>query len=219
MMDQQPIRVVVVDDHNVVRIGLRAYLDTVEDIAVVGEAASGEQAIEVVAETQPDVVLMDLIMPGMDGVETTQLVKKEFPTLQVIILTSYHDDEHIFPAIRAGAISYVLKDIDPDELAEVIRKAAKGQAVLNSEVATRLVKQVSGQQEDRNPLTYLTDRELDVLRLVGAGKNNQEIAEALFISEKTVKTHLTNILSKLQLNDRTQAAVFAWQSGLVQREK
>jgi NarL family two-component system response regulator LiaR len=214
-----PIRVVIVDDHNVVRIGIKAYLDTVQDINVVGEAASGEEALNVVEQTHPDVILMDLIMPGMDGVETTQVIKKRFPAVQVIILTSYHDDEHIFPAIRAGGLSYVLKDIDPDDLAEVIRKAQRGEAVLNSQVATRMVQEIrGGPKEGGNLFTELTDRELDVLRLLGTGKNNQEIAEALFISEKTVKTHITNIFSKLHLNDRTQAAVYAWQAGLIRRE-
>lgn len=215
-----PIRVVIVDDHSVVRIGIRAFLDTVDGIEVVGEAGGGEQALEVIQSTGPDVVLMDLLMPGMDGVEATQLVKKKFPAVQVIILTSYHQDENIFPAIRNGAISYVLKDIDPDDLAEVIRKAVKGQAVLNSRVATRLVQEFRGEQRDeQNLFTELTERELDVLRLIGLGKNNQEIATQLYISEKTVKTHLSNILNKLHLNDRTQAAVLAWQSGLIQRNE
>ncbi|MEA5078593.1 MAG: response regulator transcription factor [Anaerolineaceae bacterium] len=215
-----PIHVVIVDDHSVVRIGIKTFLDTVDGIEVVGEAGGGEQALQVIEATGPDVVLMDLLMPGMDGVETTQLVKKKFPAVQVIILTSYHQDENIFPAIRNGAISYVLKDIDPDDLAEVIRKAVKGQAVLNSRVATRLVQEFRGEQHDeQNLFTELTERELDVLRLIGQGKNNQEIANQLFISEKTVKTHLSNILNKLHLNDRTQAAVLAWQSGLIQRNE
>jgi NarL family two-component system response regulator LiaR len=216
----KPIRVVIVDDHNVVRIGIRSYLNTIEDISPVGEACCGEQALQVIEETLPDVVLMDLIMPGMDGVETTQLIKKKFPSVQIIILTSFHEDEHIFPAIRAGALSYVLKDIDPDDLAEVIRKAARGEAVLNSKVAARLVQEFrGGQKEPLDPFKDLTEREMDVLRLIGAGKNNQEIAEILFISEKTVKTHLTNLLGKLHFTDRTQAAVFTWQSGLLHREE
>ena len=216
----KPIRVVIVDDHNVVRIGIRSYLNTIEDISPVGEACCGEQALQVIEEMHPDVVLMDLIMPGMDGVETTQLIKKQFPSVQIIILTSFHEDEHIFPAIRAGALSYVLKDIDPDDLAEVIRKAAWGEAVLNSKVAARLVQEFrGGQKESLDPFKELTEREMDVLRLIGAGKNNQEIAEILFISEKTVKTHLTNLLGKLHFTDRTQAAVFTWQSGLLHREE
>ncbi len=212
------IRVVIVDDHSVVRLGIKAFLDTVDDISVVGEANCGEQALSIIETAQPDVVLMDLIMPGMNGVEATQVVKKRYPTVQIIILTSYHQDENIFPAIRAGALSYVLKDIDPDDLARVIRRAADGEAVLNPQVATRLVEEFRGdEKKEINALNELTERELDVLRLLAAGRNNQEIAKKLFISEKTVKTHLSNILSKLHLNDRTQAAVLAWQSGLIQR--
>jgi len=215
---QKPIRVVIVDDHNVVRIGIKTFLDTTVGILVVGEANGGQQALQVIEKAHPHVVLMDLIMPGMDGVETTQRVKDQFPSIQIIILTSFHDDEHIFPAIRAGALSYVLKDIDPDDLADVIRKAATGEAVLNSRVAARLVHEFRGDQDNSiNPFTELTKRELDVLRLIGTGKNNHDIAELLFISENTVKTHIANILSKLHLTDRTQAAVFAWQSGLIKR--
>jgi two-component system, NarL family, response regulator LiaR len=159
-------------------------------------------------------------MPGMDGVEATRQVKRISPSTQVIVLTSYHEDEHIFPAIRAGALSYVLKDIDPDELAGAIRRARAGEATLNSQVAARIVKELRGsQQETTNPFLELTGREMDVLRQIAAGKNNQEIAEGLVISEKTVKTHITNILSKLHLKDRTQAAVYAWQAGIVRRDQ
>lgn len=214
----EPITVVLVDDHSMVRMGLTAYFNTVADIQVVGEAGSGEEAVRMVADVTPDVVLMDLIMPGMDGVEATRQVKRISPSTQVIILTSYHEDEHIFPAIRAGALSYVLKDIDPDELANAIRRAHAGEAMLNPQVAARMVKEIHGSRSDEtNPFLELTDREMDVLRLIAAGKNNQEIAEELVISEKTVKTHITNIFSKLHLKDRTQAAVYAWQAGIVRR--
>jgi DNA-binding NarL/FixJ family response regulator len=215
-----PIRVLLVDDHSMVRIGLRAYFATVPDIEVVGEAGSGEEGVKLAQTLQPDVILMDLIMPGMDGVEATHQVKHLCPTAQVIILTSYHEDEHIFPAIRAGALSYVLKDIDPDELAEAIRRAHEGEAMLNPQVAARMVKEIRGGKLDgTNPFTELTDREMDVLRLIAGGMNNLEIAGKLVISEKTVKTHITNILAKLHLKDRTQAAVFAWQSGIVRRDQ
>jgi len=163
---------------------------------------------------------MDLIMPGMDGVEATRQVKKVSPHTQVIVVTSYHEDEHIFPAIRAGALSYVLKDIDPDDLAEAVRRAHAGEAVLNPRVAVRLVKELHGQREEKvNAFSELTGREMDVLRQIAAGKSNREIAEALVISEKTVKTHITNILTKLHLSDRTQAAVFAWHEGIVRRDQ
>jgi len=215
---QDAIRILLVDDHNMVRMGLKAYFSTLPDIVVVGEAASGEEAVRLAAELAPDVVLMDLIMPGMDGVEATRQVKKVSPRIQVIVVTSYHEDEHIFPAIRAGALSYVLKDIDPDDLADAIRRASVGEAVLNPRVAARLVKELHGQRPEAvNPFSELTNREMDVLRQMAAGKSNHEIAAALVISEKTVKTHITNILTKLHLSDRTQAAVYAWQEGIVRR--
>lgn len=215
-----PIKVVLVDDHSMIRIGLKAYFDTLEDIRVVGEASSGEEAVRVATDTQPDVILMDLIMNGMDGVEATRHVKKICPSVKVIILTSFHEDLHIFPAIKAGAISYILKDVDPDELANAVRAAHAGEAVINPRVAARLVSKMQGNEEESpNPFTELTDRELDVLRMVAQGMNNHEIAEILVLSEKTVKTHMTNILSKLHLKDRTQAAAYAWQNGIVHRDQ
>lgn len=215
---EEPITVLLVDDHSVVRMGLKAYFATLPDIQVIGEASSGDEAVQLAAQYAPDVVVMDLIMPGTDGVEATRKVKKTSPRTQVIVLTSYHDDEHIFPAIRAGALSYLLKDIDPDDLADAIRRARKGEATLNPRVAARMVQELHGTQDiPLNPFRELTDRELDVLRLIAAGKSNHDIAELLVISEKTVKSHITNILNKLHLGDRTQAAVFAWQEGIVRR--
>jgi len=215
----ESITVLIVDDHQMVRMGLAAYFNTLPDIEVVGEATNGEEAVQQVVDLAPDVVLMDLIMPGMDGVEATRQVKKISPRTQVIVVTSYHEDEHIFPAIRAGALSYVLKNIDPDELAEAIRRAQAGEAVLNPHVAARLVKELHGRTgEAVNPFSELTERELDVLRQVAAAKSNHEIAAALVISEKTVKSHITNILNKLHLADRTQAAVYAWQEGIVRKK-
>lgn len=212
------ISVLLVDDHNMVRMGLRTYFSTLLDIEVIGEAGTGSEAVRMVSELAPDVVLMDLLMPNMDGVEATRQIKKVSPSTQVIVLTSYHEDEHIFPAIRAGALSYVLKDIDPDDLADTVRRARAGEAVLNPRVAARMVQEIHGaRSQGVNPFQELTDREMEVLRHVAAGKNNREIAEVLVISEKTVKTHITNILSKLHLVDRTQAAVFAWQEGIVRR--
>jgi NarL family two-component system response regulator LiaR len=214
------ITLILADDHSMIRMGLKAYFNTLPDIEVVGEAATGEDALSLVAQHLPDVVLMALLMPGMGGIEATRKVRKISPSTQVIILTSYHEDEHIFPAIRAGALSYVLKDIDPDDLAEVIRRAHQNEAVLHPRIAARLVKEMQGSRNvTPNPYADLTDREMDVLREIASGKSNREIAETLYISEKTVKTHITNILSKLHLADRTQAAVFAWQEGIVRREK
>jgi NarL family two-component system response regulator LiaR len=185
-------------------------------MVVVAEAESGETAVTLAAEHAPDVMLMDLIMPGMDGVEATRRVKETSPRTQIIILTSYHQDEHIFPAIRAGALSYLLKDVGPRELAKAVRKAAVGEAVLHSQVAARLVKELHGSRgEITNPFTELSERELDVLRLIADGMSNAAIAENLVISHKTVKSHVSNILSKLHLVDRTQAAVYAWREGVV----
>ena len=215
-----PITVLLVDDHSVVRLGLKAFFNTLTDIQVVGEAATGAEAVSLAQQLAPDVVLMDLIMPGMDGVEATRQLKRISPRTQVIVVTSYHEDEHIFPAIRAGALSYVLKDIDPDDLADAIRRAQAGEAVINPRVAARLVQELHGQREESvNPFSELTNRELEVLRQIAAGKSNQEIAAALVISEKTVKSHLSNILNKLHLADRTQAAVYAWQAGIVRRDQ
>jgi NarL family two-component system response regulator LiaR len=214
----EPITVLIVDDHKVVREGVRAFLETQPDITVVGEAASGEAAVDLVAEHAPDVVLMDLVMPGLDGVDATRLVKQASPRTRVIVLTSYHQDEHIFPAIRAGALSYLLKDVGPDELADAVRKAAAGDAVLHPRVAARVVQELHGARPDEpNPFTELSERELDVLRVIADGLSNAEIAERLVISEKTVKSHVSNILSKLHLADRTQAAVYAWREGVVRR--
>jgi len=214
------ITILLVDDHQVVRQGVRAFLDTQSDFSVVAEAESGEQALSLADELVPDVILMDLVLPGkIDGVEATRQVKRQSPRTQVVVLTSYHDDEFIFPAIKAGALSYVLKDIGPAELAEVIRKAVQGEAVLNSRVAARLIQEVQGRRDlSTNPFTELSDREMEVLRLIAAGSSNAEIAEKLVISEKTVKGHVSNILSKLHLVDRTQAAVFAWREGIVRRD-
>jgi len=213
------IKVLLVDDHKIVRQGVRAYLQTLGDIAVSGEAASGVDAIASVEKTRPDVVLMDLEMPGdLDGIAATRQIRKISPETQVIVVTSHHQDEYIFPAVRAGAISYLLKDVEPDELAAAIRKAANGEAILDSRVASRIVQELQGlRKEEINPFTDLSEREFDVLRLVAGGQSNAEIAETLVIGESTVKTHIGNILKKLHLDDRTQAAVYAWKEGIVRR--
>jgi NarL family two-component system response regulator LiaR len=210
------ITVLLVDDHGIVRSGVRSYLDTQKDIQVVGEAGSGREAVEMAVNLVPDVVLMDLIMPDMDGVEATWRTRRASPRTQVIVLTSFHEDTHIFPAIKAGALSYILKDIGPEELADAIRAAAQGEAVIHPRVASRLIEELRGDRDQpANPFTDLSERELEVLRLISGGLSNSEIAEQLVLSEKTVKGHVSNILGKLHLSDRTQAAVLAWREGLV----
>jgi two-component system, NarL family, response regulator LiaR len=214
-----PITVLLVDDHEMVRRGVRAFLETRPDITVVAEAGSGEEAIRLAAEHAPDVALMDLIMPGMDGVEATRRLTARSPRTNVVMLTSYHDDEHIFPAIRAGALSYVLKEVGPEELADAVRKAAAGEAVLHPRVAARVVRELHGARRDEpNAFRELSDRELEVLKLIADGLSNAEIAGRLYVSEKTVKSHVSNILGKLHLADRTQAAVYAWRQGVVRRD-
>ena len=215
-----PIKVLLADDHKIVRQGVRAFLQTIADIQVIAEAESGAGAIAAVSQHSPDVVLMDLEMPGeMDGITATRQIRKLRPETQVIVVTSHHQDEYIFPAVRAGAISYLLKDVEPEELVLAIRKAAQGEAVLDSRVASRIIQELQGIRKNQaNAFTELSEREFEVLRLIAAGKSNAEIAAALVIGESTVKTHISNILKKLHLDDRTQVAVYAWQQGLVRRE-
>ena len=212
----ESITVLIVDDHALVRQGVRGYLEAQPDISIAGEAASGEEAVRLAADQVPDVVLMDLLMPGMDGVEATRRVRRVSPRSQVVVLTSYHEDVHIFPAIKAGALSYLLKDVGPEELAGAVRAAARGEAVLHSHVATRVMQELRGtRREVPNPFAELTNRELEVMHLIAEGLSNALIAERLVLSEKTVKGYVSNILSKLHLADRTQAAVLAWREGMM----
>lgn len=215
----EPITVMLVDDHAMVRQGVRAFLVTQPDLSVVGEASSGEEAVKMAAQFVPDVILMDLIMPNMDGVEATRRVKQVSPRSQVVVLTSYHEDENIFPALKAGALSYILKDLSAEELASAVRKAAVGEAILHPRVAARVIKELQGARGEKvNPFTELSGRELEVLKLIADGMSNAEMAAKLVLSEKTIKGHVSNILSKLQLADRTQAAVYAWREGIVRKE-
>lgn len=207
------INVLIVDDHVVVRKGLRLLLEQQPDITVVGEGGDGERAIQLAAQLVPDVVLLDLLMPKMDGVTAVREIKHITPTTQVIILTSYYEDDQIFGAIKAGALSYLLKDASPEELVAAVRAAAVGESKLHPRVAARLLREM--QQRDRSPLAELSPRELDVLAQIARGRSNQEIAVELVVSERTVKTHVSNILSKLHLADRTQAAIFALQQHVV----
>src|SRR5437868_11728906 len=212
------ISLLITDDHALVRQGIRAFLELQPDLVVLGEADSGEAAVRMAAELVPDVVLMDLVMPGIGGVEATRQVKQVSPHSQIIVLTSYHEDEYIFPALRAGALSYVLKDIGPDELADTVRKAARGESMLHPRVASRVVEELRGARRDTPKLcTDVRVRELEVLRLNADGLSLAEIARKLVISETTVQRQVSNILGKLHMMDRTQAAVLAWQQGLVAR--
>ena len=218
-MMANPISVLLVDDHQVVRQGVRFYLESQPEFIVVGEAESGAVAVKLAEDLIPDVVLMDLVMPVMDGVEATRQVKNISPRTQIVVLTSYHDDEYIFPALQAGAISYILKDVKMDELAEAIVRAARSEVTLHPRVAARIIQELHGATSDElNPFKELTNREMDVLKLIADGSNNKKIAEQLVITEHTVKGHVSNILSKLHLADRTQAAVYAWKKGVVHRD-
>ncbi|HET9849849.1 MAG TPA: response regulator transcription factor [Candidatus Dormibacteraeota bacterium] len=205
------IRVLIVDDHGVVREGLRMFLGLDPEIEVVGEGANGEEAVALTRKLHPDVVLMDLLMPVMDGRQATQTIREEMPDVEVMALTSVLDDASVTGAIRAGAIGYLLKNTEADELRRAIKLAAAGQVHLSPEAAARLVKemQIPGSPE------ALTERETAVLRLVAKGRANKQIARELQIGEQTVKTHVSNILAKLQLHSRTQAALYAVDRGLV----
>ena len=216
----EQIRVLIVDDHQVVRQGLRTFLELQEDILVVGDAADGIEAVEMVRRLQPDIVLMDLVMPRLDGISATRQVISLGIRVKVIALTSFTEDDKVFPAIQAGASSYLLKDVSPDELVEAIRRVQHGEARLHPDIARKLMEQVARQghlSHEAYP-AEITERERDVIRLVARGCSNQEIAEQLVISEKTVKTHVSNILSKLHLKDRTQLAIHAIKAGMVDPE-
>jgi DNA-binding NarL/FixJ family response regulator len=214
-MMTKPITVLIVDDHEVVIQGMRTYLDMQPDITVVGEAATGEEAISLVLSCTPDVILMDLVLPGVDGVETTRRIKKIYPQAKIVVLTSFDQDGHIFPALEAGAISYLLKDMKMPCLAEAVRKAANGETTLHPRVATRVVENVRRERSWENGCyDQLTEREIDVLELVADGHSNCQIAKCLVISENTVKGHVSNILSKLGVDDRTAAVTTALKLGI-----
>jgi NarL family two-component system response regulator LiaR len=211
----EKIKVLIVDDHQVVRQGLRTFLELQEDILVVGEARDGHGAMEMVGQLRPDIVLMDLVMPQLDGISATRQITSSGLPVKVIALTSFTEDDKVFPAIQAGASSYLLKDVSPDELTEAIRAVHRGEARLHSDIARKLMEQIAGQSASPHEVypEEITERESDVIRLVAQGCSNHEIADELVISEKTVKTHVSNILSKLHLKDRTQLAIYAIRAG------
>jgi NarL family two-component system response regulator LiaR len=211
-----PIRIVMADDHVLVRQGIRAFLETHADLEIVGEAEDAAGAASLCATQQPHVALVDLVMPG-GGIEATRMIREASPQTQIVLLTSFEDVRQIVAAVQAGALSCLLKDVDADALADALRKAAQGEAVLHPRVASRLMDALRNNSDDSAILESLSQREREVLTLMAEGLSNQLIAERLGIGEKTVKTHVSNVLGKLNVSDRTQAAVYAWKSGLKQR--
>jgi NarL family two-component system response regulator LiaR len=209
------IRVLIVDDHAVVRRGLRTFLELQHEIDVVGEAEDGDEAVAAVEELGPDVVLMDLVMPRVDGIEAIRQVRERRPATRVIALTSFVDDDKLFPAVRAGAAGYLLKDVQPQDLVAAIRTVHGGESLLHPAAAARLMAEVASGDERAAPASLLTPREREVLVLIARGLPNKVIARDLGVSEKTVKTHVSNLLGKLGLTDRTQAALYAVREGLL----
>ncbi|CAI8798931.1 MULTISPECIES: response regulator [Priestia] len=209
------IKILIADDHHVVRKGLVFFLQTQPDLEIVGEASNGEEALKLATSLEPHIVLMDLSMPVLDGIEATKELKKQAPHIQVMILTSFSDQDHVIPALEAGASGYQLKESDPDELVAAIRKLMNGENQLHPKVTTHLLTRLTKSSEKKvNFIDHLTKREKDVLKEIAKGKSNKEIGAALHITEKTVKTHVSNILSKLGVQDRTQAALYAVQHGI-----
>jgi DNA-binding NarL/FixJ family response regulator len=210
-----PIRILIVDDHSVVRQGLRMFLGLDPELEIIGEAQDGAEALQKVRELKPDVVLMDLLMPVMDGITAIGAIRRETQDVEVIALTSVLEDASVVGAVRAGAIGYLLKDTQADELCRAIKAAAAGQVQLSPKAAARLMREVRAPESPE----ALTERETDVLRLLAQGQSNKEIAHALNIGEKTVKTHVSNVLGKLGVQSRTQAALYAVRIGLVPAEQ
>ena len=210
-----PIRIVLADDHRVVRQGIRTFFETEPDLAIVGEAEDGEAAIALCAEQKPDVALVDLVMPGGGGVAVTKAIRSASPDTAVVILTSVQDDNQVLPALQAGALSYLLKDVAAEDLVQAVRRAARNETTLHPRVAARVVSALRDPPTPAPASDTLSQREREVLGLIAEGLSNQQIAERLAIGEKTVKTHVSNVLSKLDLSDRTQVAVYAWRHGLV----
>jgi NarL family two-component system response regulator LiaR len=208
------IRVVFVDDHEMVRIGVSSFLSAQPDIEVVGEAGDGKEGVELALKLRPDIILMDLVMKEMDGIEATRQIIEQWPEAKIIIVTSFLDDEKVYPALEAGATSYMLKTSKASEIANAVRATYHGQSVLEPEVTGKMMVKMR-QKAQHLPHEELTSRELEILLLMAEGKTNQEIADELFIALKTVKTHVSNILSKLQVQDRTQAVIYAFKHSLI----
>jgi DNA-binding NarL/FixJ family response regulator len=210
------VKVLIADDHHVVRRGLFFFLRTQSGIEMVGEAANGEEAVQLAEELLPDLILMDVMMPVMNGIEATRLIKSKYPNMKILMLTSFSDQDHVIPALEAGASGYQLKDIQPDELVKSIWEIVNGQSNLHPKATSHVIASLSEKRiNNHRSMLTLTKRELEVLKEIAKGKSNKEIADALVITEKTVKTHVSNILSKLDLQDRTQAALYAVKNNIV----
>lgn len=214
MSEKQTIQVLVVDDHAIIRKGIRAVLELVPDISLVGEAENGAQAVELEKKVNPDVILMDLMMPEMDGIAAIKEIKKRQPSARILVLTNFAGEEMIFPAIKAGAVGYHLKDSSPEALIEAIRQVNQGVASLHPSIAKKVLDELNSSGRQKLSDDPLTQRELEVLRRIAQGHENRDIAEQLVISEATVRTHVSNILGKLHLASRTQAALYALREGL-----
>ncbi|CAH0293899.1 Transcriptional regulatory protein LiaR [Peribacillus sp. Bi96] len=212
------IKVLFVDDHEMVRIGVSAYLSAQSDIEVIGEADNGLKAVELAMELRPDIILMDLVMPEMDGIEATKRIIEKWPEAKIIIVTSFLDDEKVYPALEAGATSYMLKTSKASEIARAVRSTFQGQSVLEPEVTGKMMEKLR-RPKITQPHDQLTNREMEILLLMTQGKTNQEIADELYIALKTAKVHVSNILSKLAVQDRTQAVIYAFKHSLVQEEE
>ncbi|QQZ08100.1 response regulator [Heyndrickxia vini] len=211
------IKVLLVDDHEMVRIGVSAFLSIQQDIEIVGEAANGQEGVNLALSLRPDIILMDLVMSGMDGIQATKEIINEWPEAKIIIVTSFIDDEKVYPALEAGATSYMLKTSKANDIAEAVRSTYEGQSVLEPQVTGKMMMRMK--QGNKRPLhDDLTNREIEILLLMAEGMTNQEIADELFIALKTVKTHVSNILSKLEVQDRTQAVIYAFQHQLIKKD-
>ena len=213
-MSEPVIRVLTVDEHAIVRKGIRALLATEKDIQVVGEAEHGAQAVELAQSLKPDVILMDLVMPVMDGIEATRRITARQPEIKILVLTSFAADDKVFPAIKAGALGYLLKDSGPEALLAAIHEVYRGEPSLEPSIARKVLLELSHPAHEETTSDPLTERELEVLRLIAQGLSNREIAEQLVVAEITVRSHVSSILSKLHLASRTQAALYAIKSGL-----
>ena len=211
---KKTIRLLIADDHTIVRKGLKVLLATEPDMQVVGEADNGVEAVEKASALKPDVILMDLVMPKMDGIEATRTITASLPGARVLVLTSFAADDKVFPAVKAGALGYLLKDSSPEELLEAIRKVHRGEPSLEPSIARKVLQELSNPGQGKPTTDPLTERELEVLRLIAQGLSNKEIAAAIFVAEWTVRSHVSNILAKLQLASRTQAALYALRSGI-----